>query len=78
MPNPLVTIFELEEVISKTEEFPHNEFSRFSKSKEVEEARQKIRNNEIRTVRPLMKLPKNFYPENEGIVAQYRELPESA
>jgi hypothetical protein len=24
MPNPLVTIFELEEVISKTEEFPQN------------------------------------------------------
>ena len=74
MPNPMVNLMEVEEVLYRSEgpQLALSEsFSRLS----IQQMKERREIEEVTTIRKIMPLPKNLLPESQGKVASYYLAP---
>lgn len=71
MPNPFVTIFEVEEVICVEEEFQQTPYFLGSRQTEVKRLRDQMREAEVKSLRHIIDFPGNYQPECKHKVAGY-------
>jgi hypothetical protein len=70
MPNPMISLFEIEEVINRSEDIPNS--NSISKKTKIEVLKKERELAEISHIRNVIPLPKNLLPENEKLVTRYR------
>ena len=60
MPNPMISLFEIEEVISRSEDIPNS--NSISKKRKIEVHKKERELAEISNIRNVIPLPKNLLP----------------
>lgn len=76
MPNPMLNLIEVEEVLYKSEEFDIHSLSDSLRKMKIEEIQSEREISEINTIRRILPLPKNLLPENKTRVASYSTKPQ--